>query len=262
MRETEKIYGELYKGPFSFRKFFNEHAVGILGTLAFHMIILIVFLLVKMQSFKNPEELDLLLEFADIPEQVTEELTNEQLTEEEYYQRLLEQQLSASNRASNSAEKLEEEISTENYVDEVMKELDETRSEEWLKEQEEIRKKLNQEDLVPIKKEEEDQKEEDKSYSGPTNISYQFLEEPKDRKSKYMPIPVYKCRGFGLVEVKVSVDQQGNVSSAKANVVEATEDPDCLAEVAERYARMSSFRGNNAAPTNQIAVITYRFIAQ
>ena len=157
---------------------------------------------------------------------------------------------------------VEEEISTESYVDEVMKELDETRSEEWLKEQEDIRKKLNQEDIVPVKKEEEEKEEEDQSFIGPTNISYIFLEEPKGRKSRYMPIPVYKCRGFGLVEVRVSVDQLGNISSAKANVVEASEDPDCLAEVAERYARMSSFSGNNTAPTNQTAVITYRFIAQ
>jgi hypothetical protein len=261
LRETEKIYSEFYKEPFSIRKFFNDHAIGVMGTIAFHMILLIIFLLIKMQSFKDTNELDLLLEFADVPEQVVEELPKEQMSEEEYYQKLLEQQLNASNRASNSDEKLEEEISTENYVDEVMKELDETRSEEWLREQEDMLKKLNQEDIVPINEEEESEKKED-NFTGPTNISYQFLEDPKDRRSLHMPIPVYKCRGFGVVEVRVSVDQLGNVTSAKANVLEASEDPDCLSEVAERYARMSSFRGSNIAPTNQIAIISYRFIAQ
>jgi uncharacterized membrane protein len=161
LSEIGNIYNEFNKRPFSIRKFFQDHAIGIMGTLAFHMILLMVFLLIKMQSFKNPGEMDLLIEFADVPEQVVEELPKEQMTEEEYFQKLLEQQLSASNRTSNSPEKLEEEISTENYVDEVMNELNEKRSEEWLKEQQELLEKLNQDDIVPVNEEDETSEKEE-----------------------------------------------------------------------------------------------------
>ena len=60
----------------------------------------------------------------------------------------------------------------------------------------------------------------------------------------------------------ISVDQLGNVTSAKARVVSATIDPDCLADVAEKYSRMAIFEGNLSAPSNHQGVIRYDFIAQ
>jgi hypothetical protein len=260
MQNSDKIFEGLENKPFSLRRFINDHKVGILGTVAFHLIILIVFLLVKIQSLKEVNDLDIVLEYVEMPDPVSLEEEEMEETREEYISRLLEQQLRQSNRAVNVSQ-LEEEISTDNYVDEVMQELEEQRSEDWLKQQEELNQILNSEDIVPVEPEPEPD-EEEQEFQGPTNINYEFLEAPLDRKSRRLPVPVYKCQGFGVVEVNITVNNSGKVTSAKANVIEATRDPECLAEVAERFALLSSFRGDLSAPSNQRGKIIYSFVAQ
>ncbi|MCF8381427.1 MAG: hypothetical protein K9H49_17775 [Bacteroidales bacterium] len=258
MKSNNEIFSELNGRPFSLGRFFREHQIGILGTLAFHMILLIIFLLVKIQSFQKVMDLDLVMEFIEIP--VEEFLEKEPESREEFLERLIEQQLRASNRAVNEA-KLEEEISTEKYVEDFLKKLEEERSEEWKKANEEMEKLLNQQDVV---KENEPQPDEKvvPEFSGPTNISYEFLSEPFNRVSVNLPIPVYKCRGYGKVEVLVEVNRLGNVVSAKANVIDASEDSPCFSEIAEEFALKSVFRGDNSAPADHRAKITYIFISQ
>lgn len=260
MQNSDKIIEGFESKPFSLLRFIQDHKVGILGTIAFHLLLLIVFLLVKIQSLQEINELDIVLEYVEMPQTAPQTEEEMEETREEYISRLLEQQLRQSNRAVNVTQ-LEEEISTENYVDEVMKELEDQRSEDWLKQQEELNKILNSEDLVPVEPDPVTE-EEDQEFKGPTNINYEFLEAPFDRKSRRLPVPVYKCQGFGVVEVNITVNNSGSVTSAKANVIEATRDPECLAEVAERFALMSSFRGDLGAPANQKAKIIYSFVAQ
>jgi hypothetical protein len=254
-REISEIYNQK---AFSIRAFIQDHKVGILGTIAFHLLVLIILLLFKIQSYKDIRDLDLVLEYLETPQEpAPEEQTPED--REAMLSRLFEQQLRQSNRAVNVS-KLEEEISTENYVEEVMKDLEAERTEEWLRQQEELQKILNKEDLVPV--EPEIEKEESPEFQGPTNISYEFLEAPYNRKSLRLPIPVYKCRGFGVVEVSITVNNAGEVTSAKTKVIEATQDPECLAEVARRFALQSTFRGDFGAPAVHTGKITYSFVAQ
>ncbi len=259
MSRTDEIFDNISKKPFSLKSFIREHKAGILGTIAFHLILLIVFLLLKIQNLEDVQELDIVLEYIEETKE-TEEPPEKAETREEYLSRVLDQQLRLSNQAVNIS-KLEEELSTEKYVEEVENELEEQRSEEWLKRQEEIQEVLNREDLVPVNPEPEVE-ENEKEFTGPTNIRYEFLGAPYDRKSYDLPVPVYKCRGFGEVEVEITVNNSGDVSDARANVLEATEDPECLAEVAERFALQSTFRADFTAPSNHRAKIIYRFIAQ
>lgn len=259
MKKTDEIFTNISQKPFSLFRFIREHHIGFLGTLAFHMVILIVFLLMKIQDYKEISSLDLVFEFEEelSPEEIAR--IEEERAEAEYYEHLLEQQLNAGNQAVN-VDKLEEELSTEKYVEDFLKELEKEKSEEEKLSEEIMEDILSQEDLV-LESEilpDKDQKE----FSGPTNISYRFLEEPKNRVSVKLPPPVYKCRGFGVVEVRVTISRTGTVTSAKSKVVEASEDPECLAGVAENYARKSVFRGSASAPAEHKAIITYRFIAQ
>ncbi|MCK4920877.1 MAG: hypothetical protein KAS71_07515 [Bacteroidales bacterium] len=258
MKSNSEIFSELNGRPFSISRFFRDHQIGIMGTLAFHMLILIVFLLVKIQSFKHIKDLDLVMEFIEIP--VEEFLEEEPERREEFLERLIEQQLRASNQAVNEA-KLEEEISTEKYVEDFLKQLEEERSEQWKKNNEELENLLAQEDVVLINEETKDE-EKIPEFTGPTNISYEFLVEPFNRVSVNLPIPVYKCRGYGKVEVLIEVNNLGNVVSAKPNVIDASEDPICLAEISEEFALKSIFRGDNSAPADHQAKITYIFISQ
>lgn len=212
-----------------------------------------------MQSFKTIQDMQVTIEFPEIPAE--NQVPDEEALEQEKFERLLEQQLRASNRAINEARNIEEKISTESYVQDIMKDLESNRSEEWIKQHEEMLKSMKELDLVPVEQKPESKKEE-KEFSGPTNISYSFKTAPFDRKTLKLPVPVYRCRGGGTVEVHISVDQLGNVSAAKAKVISASIDPDCLAEIAEKYSKMALFEGNLSAPSNHQGIIRFDFIAQ
>ena len=260
MKNTDEIFSNISRKPFSIRKFITEHQIGILGTLAFHMILLILFLGMKIQDYKETSSLDVIFEFEEELSPEEQARLEEEQERAEYYERLLEQQLNAGNRAVNES-KLEEELSTEKYVEDLLKELESQKSEDEKLTEEILDEYLNQEDIVLVNEELPEDKQ-NKEFRGPTNISYVFLEAPLKRVSVNLPPPVYKCRGFGVVEVSVSVNRTGNVVSAKGKVIEASEDPECLSSVAEKYALQSLFRGDAGAPADHKAVITYRFVAQ
>ena len=181
--------------------------------------------------------------------------------EAEYLDRLLSQQLNASNQASNIAEKIEQEISTKNYIDRIEQELDQARSEEWKKQQEELQKKLNQQDFVPEDIPENKEPDID-NYTGLTNINYEFLESPFKRFKTYLPVPVYKCQGEGTVQVDITVDQAGRVLSSNAFVQQNFTDKDCMIEIAKKFANLTRFEANLSAPKAQKARIVYKFIKQ
>jgi hypothetical protein len=262
LNQTEKIFEQLEYRPFSLARFFRNNIRGILATLMVHMFLIIVFLLIKIQGFKQTLDLDISLDYS---QQVVEQpqVINTQLTpgEQAYLDKLLSQAGSMSNRASNTSENLEKEISTENFVDEYLKQLNDARSEEWKKQQEEINNQLQQPDYVPPVFDEKKEVEMD-DYSGPSNISYEFLEAPFNRFKTYLPVPVYKCQGEGTVLVNITVDQTGKVISAVPGLTRDYPDKDCLLEVARNYALNTRFEGNVSAPKNQKARITYNFIPQ
>lgn len=226
------------------------------------MFLLIVFLLIKIQGFKQNLDLDITLDYT---QQVTEQpqLPKYELTavEQAYLEKLLAQAGNATNRATNTSEKLDKEISTENFVDEYLKQLDEARSEDWRKQQEEINNRLDQPDYVPPLFDEKKEVEMDE-YSGPSNISYEFLEAPFNRYKVYLPVPVYKCQGEGTVFVNILVDQTGKVISAESSLSQDYLDKDCLLEVARNYALRTRFEGKFNAPKNHRARIIYNFIPQ
>jgi hypothetical protein len=260
--QTEKIFENSGSQAFTISRFIRNNIRGILATLMVHMFLIIVFLLIKIQSFKQINDLDVTLDFSQAAPVLVKQgkfvLTP---AEQNYLERLLKQEANASNRASNISEKLDKELSTENFVDEYKKQMEETRSEEWKKQQEEINNKLEQPDYVPPLFDEKKEIEMD-DYKGPSNISYEFLEAPFKRFKVYLPVPVYKCQGAGTVFVNIVVDQVGKVISAQCSLPEDNTDKDCLLEVARIYALNTRFEGNINAPKNQTARITYNFIPQ
>jgi hypothetical protein len=261
LNQTEKIFEYLDYQSFSSARFFKKNIRGIIGTLMFHMFILIVFLLIKIQGFKKNADLDITFDYTQVvepPQVLQSPLTP---AEQAYLDRLLSQAGSMSNRASNTSEQLEKEISTENFVDDYLKQLDDARSEEWKKQQEEINNRLNQPDYVPPVFDESKEIEMD-DYSGPSNVSYEFLDPPFARFKVYLPVPVYKCQGKGSVVVKIVVDQMGNVISAEPGISADYPDKDCLLEVARNFALKTRFEGNINAPKYHKAKIIYNFIPQ
>jgi len=262
LNQTEKIFEHFESQSFSWSGFLKKNIRGILGTLMFHMFLLIVFLLLKIQGFKKTQDLDITFDYSQpIEEQIQEVQSPLSPAEQAYLDRLLAQAGNASNRAANISEKLEKELSTENFVDEYLKQLNEERSEDWLKQQEEINKRLQQPDYVPPVFDEKREIEMD-DYSGPSNISYEFLEAPFNRFKMYLPVPVYKCQGEGTVYVDIVVDQAGRVVSAVPGLKRDYPDKECLLEVARNFALKTRFAANLNAPKNHRARIIYSFIPQ
>ena len=119
------------------QEWMQENATGILGTIAFHMLLAVVFLIIKISSEKS--YLDSIILF-DIEEEVAEDRIEEDMPDPVFDQRMadyLEQ--ASSNIPVNLARNVEEEISTEKYVEELEQEMNDNRPESWEEMQERLK---------------------------------------------------------------------------------------------------------------------------
>lgn len=78
----------------------------------------------------------------------------------------------------------------------------------------------------------------------------------------YVRNPGYNC-GFGsegVVTVIITVDQSGDVISAKATGSSSADD--CMIQQALKYAKLSRFNYSSSAPKTQTGTIVYTFVSQ
>lgn len=235
----------------------QENATGILGTVAFHLLLAVIFLIIQISSEKTLLESLIMLEFEEEPEEEIQEAE----TPDPEFERLVAQYLeeSRSNIPVNVARQLDEELSTEKYVDEIEKEMDAGRPDDWQAMQDRLKEleEMEKEDLV-VQGDEESPEQEPELFQGPTNIFYEL----EFRYHLKLPVPVYKCEGDGIVEVKIAVDQKGRVVQAEVDKPGDKFNEICLAEAARRAALQTRFNGDFGAPVRQEGTITYHFIAQ
>jgi hypothetical protein len=262
LKPLEQLINDLAGKPFSLKGFFRDNLIGILSTLIFHILLLIFFLLFKIDSFRQIKDLGVVLDFTYEMEEREKEtdLSPEEMAQIAMYERLLERAMRESNQPRNISEQLEKKISTDDFVNEVEQLLKESRSEEEKKRLQEMEELLAIGVTVPEKK--PDDLEHIQEFKGPTRISFEFNEPPYDRYGAHIPVPVYKCQGGGVVEVEIIVDQSGNVTSAKPLIIGTPNDASCLAEAAVKFAMISKFTANPGAPKNHKGKIRYSFVAQ
>ena len=237
--------------------------MAILYTLIFHLVVLIIFVFVKVEGLKNDHELGIELEFEERTlESMLKEMEEMEEVPAEWLEQLMRQRELSSNRAVNlnAENQFSEDISTDDYVQELLDQIEEARDMEDREKMEELQAILASADYVPP--EAGDAEDEQGEYSGPTTITFEFLEEPISRGKVKLTIPVYRCQGSGLVRVQVSVAPDGSVREAL--VLEPIEGSDrvCFADAAMAAARSSQFRIELSGPAKHKAVITYSFIAQ
>jgi outer membrane biosynthesis protein TonB len=218
---------------------------GIVGTIAFHLLLLVVFLITKIGNVKNEHKEPLMIEFADQEYKTIEQIIEERKPKQEPIEQLSNQTLS--NIASNTADKMNEEISTDKYIQEVMQELG----------MEEINPQydntLPQEDVISSEK----KKPEDvKTNFGQTRITYNV----PGRKGRHIERPIYRCQGGGTVVVKISVDQSGFV--IQSVIKSSTASEECVQEMALESAQNSTFSSDYQGPKKVEGTITYIFVAQ
>lgn len=103
-----------------------------------------------------------------------------------------------------------------------------------------------------------DGKDKQATYSGNAIVSYDL----GGRRAVRLPIPAYKCMGYGKVVVEVNVNPKGQVVSARISEASASLNETCLPQSALDAAQRSRFQPNDKAPSLQKGFIYYTFVAQ
>lgn len=251
-----------------FKGFLSRNRYGLMGTLAFHMILLIILLIFKLNTRRQFIESEIVLE---IPEEVVESLEKQEEEEREKSEEAKENVAQSSkesmeqllksiavNREMQQAAKTDPQENVEKMIEAIRKDL--AGAEELA-----TGKNVDEgfvEDSLNMLKDKEKQRMLDSLesivYSGPSSVYYEL----KGRHKIYLPIPIYKCEGEGLVVVEITVNRSGKVTHSRILKDESAVDDSCLFDAAERAARKSRFNESPESPVLQKGKIHYNFVKQ
>lgn len=250
------------------KDYLNRNRYGLMGTLAFHMVLLILLLLFKLNSPMRFVESEILLA---IPDDIVEQIEAENKRVEE---EIVEQQ---KEKVSNSVDELlksiavNQDLKTENRkertaldldktIDDIKQELDGYESNEYGASKKDL--EAFKRDSTQLAKERKAQLKLDSlknmEYSGPSSVFYSL----KNRHKLILPIPVFKCENSGRVRVEITVNRNGKVIKAKVIQKESDTTDENLHEAALDAAYRSRFNIDNTSPIKQIGSITFNFVKQ
>lgn len=245
--------------------YFKKHKHGILGTLLFHMFLLIVFLAIEIKTKKQHFSSELVFDFEQVD--VMEEIRKEK---EKEIQELLAQTDLSSQEMQNLNNDLQSNRAVNESVDELNDNLRDDRNSsddelyEMAKRLQEQLDKTNQEfqkldDFGALDEEIDTLTKpiQTSFYKGPTNITFEL----KNRLMAKLEVPVYKCQGGGSVKVKILVNRNGYVVKTTIDIANSVLD-ECFLEAATNAAMVTRFNKSVTAPENQEGSITYNFVAQ
>jgi len=248
-------------------KDYKGKIIGIMGTVIFHLVAAIFFMLFQIRSI-NIVSNEFVIEFAEeSPDNLQDK---ERLIElpSKGIEQILQGDEELLNIARNLANKPDVQIDPEDYINKVKEELIESGKlgtdnyiDEWkrLKEAAED-EKLAFENRIDESEEKEPQESEvmAANYRGPTRIYYNL----EGRNHTYLPIPIYKCEGSGKIVLAILVNQKGIVEEARIIATERTATDRCLEETAVNTALISRFNPDIYSPKIQAGTLTYHFVAQ
>ena len=241
---------------------------GILGTVIIHLIAGIIFMSLQLRSLQKIIAAEYEVELApDVePETKKEKLIELPATTVE---KILKGDKEMTNIARNLSSKSDEKINPADYIDKVKEELIKSGKlgvNNYIDEQKNLNEikgdeKLSIENDSVVKKVNEKPRqslEMAANFKGPTRIYYDLV----GRNHLYLPIPIYKCQGSGLVVLGIEVDQNGNVQKAQVIERESTVSDPCVVETAVNTALQSRFNPDVNSPRIQLGTLTYQFVAQ
>ncbi len=243
-----------------FGDFYRRNIYGVIGTLAFHILLVLTFLLADVDMKGNVKEEEIIIEFPDIdpePEELVESETPQQEdVPNNPSSQNFEPQSQRTNRASNKSSSTTDEFFDEDYMNEVeaARQLSADVDNQLSKE------RIKIEDIeMPVETTEGMNPDSIKNivYTGESNIEY-YLE---NRYHLKLPIPVYLAQGGGKVVVDISVDRNGRVVEATARKNKSVRDQQIFT-YAEVAASRTIFNSDPNAPGIQKGTIQYSFVAQ
>lgn len=251
-----------------FKDYLNRNRYGLMGTLAFHMVLLIILLLFKLNSPMRFVETEI---FLDIPDDIVEQIEEEnKRVEEEIVEKqkdkvsssvdemlksiAVNQNLKTENRKERTAQDIDK------IIDDIKQELDGYELNEYSVNSKDL--ETFKRDSIQLAKERKEQLKLDSlknmEYSGESSVFYSL----KNRHKLILPIPVFKCEESGRVRVEITVNQNGKVIKAEVIHRESDTSDENLFEAALDAAYRSRFNINRSSPMKQIGSITFNFIRQ
>ena len=238
----------------------KENINGILGTVIFHLLIVVVIMATKLSSDDYQQEHSMLIEFADdVSEEEFRVLTESLMLQESYLQENQTGQLRR-NIAVNVSEERPVPDEFRDMSSEQISELDQRVNEILndaangnmpVPEQPEI-------EFEPLSEIFPEKENNDEPYTGPTTITYDL----PGRNHLRIPVPVYKCPDGGIVRVNISVNQQGQVIRANIDGTPGNFNEICIFETALEASLASRFNETSDAPPVQTGIITFYFQKQ
>jgi len=246
--------------------FLKSNKYGLLGTLAFHLVLMIILMLFKLNTFKIHKETSLIIEYIEetVVESDKKEETKEEIIKEEKFKAENKDSFKellksiAVNKADKTNTSAKESI--DKMISEIKSETHTGNDKDLLIEE---KRKDQKKDSIITKKDlsvKIDKKKSNKNtfYSGPSSVFFELT----GRNKVYLPIPVFKCEGEGNIVVEIKVNNKGIVKRARILNNETKTIDKCLREAALEAAKESRFNISLSSPTPQIGIINYTFIKQ
>ena len=236
----------------------EERQIGILTTIAVHLLIISVILVLKIKTYTG-QEYAFMIEMSQIQAYIEEQRPEEQpqINAQEYVQNLQREYNvvrnipvnTADERAVQNIEKMISDIKTEENIKDPPRD---TPDEIVQKEEKMLENEARiYDDKYPV-----NSAGERTIYKGATTVSYEL----SGRRHTWMPAPVYKCRAGGKIVVDIVVNGNGYVIKAEINKGKSDSDDPCHVETAQRDSERSRF--NTSSQARQQGSITYIFQAQ
>ncbi|MCD6332824.1 MAG: hypothetical protein J7L89_06085 [Bacteroidales bacterium] len=260
-RWIDKVIALLPWSPVTIEKI-QVKKYGVIGTILFHALVIVFFLIIKIGNPKAAEDSWIYLDLKSVKE----------LAALETAKRMPEKIITPSHRKARNIAVNQKEDRIEKYDDYKNYRVSGKAVEQIVTSR--INKAVNniikENNLNPNDHELPDMQtqpldffqakktKEEKIYEGPTNIYFNLA----NREVSYLNVPVYQCEGSATVRIDIRVNQRGKVELATVNPDETDTRKFCFIQAARKAARRTRFNFSTKAPRFQSGYITYHFVAQ
>lgn len=239
----------------------GRHKVGVLGTIAVNLLVVVTLLAFELSGTPHPPESLMLVDFEreyEIvapaePEIEEPPLPADALNPELEWEAIRNIAVDATKEDLNPGLYDEKSIDADELYQEAQRIRDEMQKNRELWEDSQDEEEVN----IPNVETKHHAPDDIGHFKGPTVISY-FLE---NRKAFRLPVPSYKCEGGGQVVVDIEVGADGRVRKATIDTANSVID-ECMNQAALVAARSSIFSASPRAPAKQTGSITYLFVRQ
>lgn len=244
---------------------FKKNINGILGTIIFHLLIVIVAMISKLESqYRHVEN------FTIIQAEFLRDFEDEKISEQEDFDDMSIEDRITELRTVASTQRGERQT-LENIESMSMEEIRQRYEEMILREKygdkyDELFEQTHEDDSPDDVQESTEYQDHHvttqdyETYSGPALVFVDL--ENEDRTLAYIDVPVFRCLGGGVIELRIVINPAGRVvSSSVISITGSEKDRNCLIEQAHNAASISRF-GSVSHGSNEYGTITYHFIPQ